>query len=132
MITDNLSRVFAVDQQRKPGVGRSRIISSAAAIAAFLIVSILGDVTKASAEPTFKNVPFVIVCVREGTAGFGYLSQVNKDGSAIYISMDGRRAMKLTAEGKTEKVPGMAIGSECVGKKIEDLRAEGLAIDFPK
>ena len=132
MITDSTLLRPAADWLNNRRTGMSRAIASAVLASAALFCAIGADADAANAEPAFKKLPFAIACARGSKVGLGYLNEVEEDGSAIYMSMDGRRAIKLTAEGKTKKVMGMASGAECVGKTIDELRAEGLTVGFPK
>ena len=121
----------AFDGQFQHEGDRSRTFSGTVAVLAFVVVSFLGGVTNASAQPNVKDFPLAIVCERDDEAIIGHLHKFDKDGNAIYMSVDGRRALR-TVEGKFENLPGVNLKGTCVGKTIQELRAEGMTVDAVK
>ena len=132
MITDRMSCAFVVDHHPPREISGSQTLARTVAIAIFTVVSFFGSAATASAEPSIKDFPLAIVCARGGVFKVGYLDYFLKDGSAVYLSQDGRRSLKLTAEGKIELPAGLAEGVDCVGKTIQELRAEGRAVGVLK
>jgi hypothetical protein len=81
-----------------------------------------------ASEPSFDDFPVLVRCELSGIQRAFYLSTIDQDGAAVYISPD-RQAGTITLKGKAEPVGGDWSGS-CAGKTIEQLRSTGQAYDL--
>lgn len=87
--------------------------------------------SKADAEgAAFKDFPFIIHCEYNEIHRAYYLSKVDADGMAIYMSPD-RQAGTITIHGSAKAIGQEASGS-CVGRTLEQLRSAGQAYEFPR
>ena len=72
--------------------------------------------------------PAVIVCSVAGKQNFAYLSAIEADGSAQYMSLTGAFAT-FDPEGQLNRPNQQAVG-DCAGKSIQDLRDAGQTREF--
>lgn len=85
--------------------------------------------TPALAEHVLGSLPLAIICERGSTKKLGYLAEIDKDGSATYLSANGRLALTVTPEGILKSPVDISLGSSCDGRTIEELRIDGKLID---
>ncbi|WP_245448944.1 hypothetical protein [Phyllobacterium sophorae] len=84
------------------------------------------DALHAQAEDaSFTDFPFLVHCEAAGVDHAFYLSKIDPDGVAVYISPD-RLAGTLTITGKAQLIGGEGSGN-CAGKTLEQLRSTGQA-----
>ena len=76
-------------------------------------------------EGSFDDFPFMVRCEVSGAHHAFYLSKIDPDGVAVYMTPD-RRAGTVTIDGKAQPVGGSGPGS-CSGKTLEQLRSAGQA-----
>ena len=95
-----------------------------------LVVAILA-VEGAVAQTALANYPLAIMCRGEQIARVGYLYEIKRDGSATYITPDGRLSVTLNVKGVLEKPPNRAAAGDCFGKTVDQLRANGNLIERP-
>jgi hypothetical protein len=74
--------------------------------------------------------PLVVFCEYEGIGHVYYLSQVNPDGLAVYMTPD-RQIGTITAIGTAQRISDDRSGS-CKDKTLSDLRSEGRAFDIAR
>ena len=78
-----------------------------------------------AAEGSFLDFPFLVHCELSGVDRAYYLSRIDPDGVAVYLTPD-NQAGTITIKGKAEPVGGDWAGS-CSGKTLEQLRSTGQA-----
>ena len=83
-----------------------------------------------ASEAAFSDFPFMVHCELNGIDRAYYLSKIDPDGVATYISPD-RQAGTITVSGEAKPVGGDWAGS-CSGKTLEELRAAGQAYDLQR
>ncbi|WP_424928124.1 hypothetical protein [Amaricoccus tamworthensis] len=76
----------------------------------------------------FSDFPFLIYCEYEKIGHAYYFSQLNPDGTAIFMTPDSQVGT-ITVNGVARRVDGQRSGS-CSGKTLADLRAEKRAFDL--
>jgi hypothetical protein len=79
-------------------------------------------------EAKITDFPLFVNCATGETKRLFYLSTLNGEGVAVYISPD-RQAGFITASGIAQPVSGDASG-DCGGKTLADLRNSGQAFDL--
>jgi hypothetical protein len=77
-------------------------------------------------DVTFTDFPFLVRCEVSGVHRAFYLSKIDADGVAIYISPD-NLAGKITINGAAEPAMGGEGPGNCSGKTLEELRSAGQA-----
>ena len=100
------------------------------ALPAIILVTACSGAGQAT-EDEIRKYPMAINCDRDGALRFGYLSEIRTDGSAVYHSVDGRRAAQLNTKGVLEPLTPMK-PTGCIGKSLDELRAEGRTVEFPR
>ena len=83
-----------------------------------------------AADVAIAEFPFQLSCDVGGALHVYYLSRIDKDGTAVYMT-PARQAGTITLTGKAKQVFGEMAGS-CVGKTLEQLRAAGQAYYLPR
>lgn len=83
-----------------------------------------------AADVSIADFPFLLSCEVGGALHAYYLSRIDKDGTAVYMT-PARQAGTITLTGKAKQVFGEMAGS-CVGKTLEQLRAAGQAQYLPR
>src|SRR4029079_6392933 len=78
-----------------------------------------------AAEGLFLDFPFLVHCELSGVDRASYLSRIDADGVAVYLTPD-NQAGTITIKGKAEPVGGDWAGT-CSGKTLEQLRSTGQA-----
>ena len=98
-------------------------------LAAALVGAFLSMATTAPAQQstTIGNLPFALICSKEDVTVIGYLSRVNADGSAVYMTTT-NIVVAVSAEGM---VNNRAEGT-CAGKSLDELRDSGQTRAFPE
>ncbi len=107
------------------------MLKHALATAAGALVVVILVVEGAVAQTALANYPLAIMCRGEQIARVGYLYEIKRDGSATYITPDGRLSVTLNANGVLEKPPNRAAAGDCYGKTVDQLRTNGNVIDRP-
>jgi len=77
-------------------------------------------------EVSFADFPFLIACEASGIQYAFYLSRIDRDGTAVYLTLTGQ-AGTITLDGTPKRVGGGGIASSCSGMTLEQLRAAGQA-----
>jgi hypothetical protein len=96
--------------------------------AAFTILSLSPVVSlqnAEAAEASFVDFPFLVHCALNGVDRAYYLSRIDTDGVAVYISPDDK-AGTITIAGTAKPIGGDWSGS-CSGKTLAELRSAGQA-----
>jgi hypothetical protein len=83
-----------------------------------------------AADVSIAEFPFLLACDVGGVLHAYYLSRIDKDGTAVYMT-PARQAGTITLTGKAKQVFGEMAGS-CVGKTLEQLRAACQAQYLPR
>ena len=98
-----------------------------ACVAAVLAVSAISTPTTATAQndTTIGNLPHARICAKDGVTVVGYLTRINADGSAVYMSPSG-----ILVEVSAEGVVDNRAGGTCSGKSLAELRDSGQAREF--
>jgi hypothetical protein len=88
--------------------------------------------TEAVAQTVPANFPLAIICWNERTQGWavGYLTTVNRDGSATYMPPGGNLAARVNARGVVDPPRNRPAVFDCGGKNLDELRAMGRVIEF--
>jgi hypothetical protein len=81
-------------------------------------------------EASFEDFPVLVRCELGGVVRAYYLSKIDPDGAAVYMSPD-NQAGTITITGKATPVGGEWSGS-CSGKTLEQLRTAGQAYDLQR
>jgi hypothetical protein len=76
------------------------------------------------------DLPLAVICFNKQTQTWavGYLTLVNKDGSATYIAGD--LSVTVTAKGVVQPPLDRPAGGDCFGKTLMELRAAGRVMEF--
>ena len=82
----------------------------------------------AAEQPSFTDFPILVQCELGGIQRAFYLSKIDADGVAVYISPD-RQAGTVTIHGTAQPMEGEWSGS-CKGKSLQELRQSGQAFDL--
>ena len=101
-----------------------------AAAVGFILELSSSIVAQAHSAQIAADFPNIITCEYKGMTHAFYLSRVDADGLATYITPS-RRAGTISVEG-TAKALGESIGGSCLGKTIQELRASGQAHDLSR
>ena len=83
--------------------------------------------TGAVAQTVPPNLPAAIMCYAESDQSWrvGYLSKVNKNGDAEYVSGNGKLSATLNPKGVVEAPTNRPAGVDCYGKTLAELRSNG-------
>ena len=76
------------------------------------------------------DLPLAVICFNEQTQTWavGYLTLVNKDGSANYIAGD--LSVTVNTKGVVQPPSDRPAGGDCFGKTLKELRAAGRVMEF--
>jgi len=90
--------------------------------------------TGAVAQTVPPNLPAAIVCYAQADQSWrvGYLSRVNKDGGATYMTPDGRLSATVNAKGAVAAPTNRPAGVDCYGKTLDELRSNGRILEFQR
>ena len=104
---------------------KARGVTIGTACAAILLsqLAILPNFPAHAQDGSFDDFPFRVPCEVGGTHHAFYLSKIDPDGVAVYMTPD-RRAGTVTIDGKAQPVGGNGPGS-CSSKTLEQLRSTG-------
>ncbi|MEM7021992.1 MAG: hypothetical protein AAF637_05285 [Pseudomonadota bacterium] len=80
--------------------------------------------TSVQAADEANSHPHVLVCEIKGTRHFAYLTRIDADGQAVYMTQSGQAA--IVPDGGAVTREG-AISGSCSGKTLEELVADGQA-----
>lgn len=88
--------------------------------------------TQAVSQTVAPNLPAAIMCYAEADQSWriGYLSKVNKNGDAEYVSGNGKLSATLNAKGVVEAPTNRPAGLDCFGKTLAELRSNGRVMEF--
>lgn len=88
--------------------------------------------TQVGAQTVPPNLPAAIMCYAEADQSWrvGYLSKVNKNGDAEYVSSNGRLSATLNAKGVVEAPTNRPAGVDCYGKTVAELRSNGRVMEY--
>ena len=90
----------------------------------------LGDwICRPNVSPDF---PLAVICFSEQTQTWriGYLQEVSKDGSAVYVAAAGHLRVTVNANGLVQPPSDRPPGVDCFGKTLKELRAEGRVVEL--
>ena len=95
---------------------------------------VLTLVTAAVAQTFPPNLPIAITCYVKPDQSWrvGYLHRVQSNGDAIYLSVDGKLAATVNAKGVVVMPTNRPATIDCYGKTLDELRANGRVMDFPR
>jgi hypothetical protein len=86
-----------------------------------------------SVAQTFPpDFPLAVICFSEQTQTWriGYLQEVSKDGSAVYVAAAGHLRVTVNANGLVQPPSDRPPGVDCFGKTLKELRAEGRVVEL--
>ena len=113
----------APSQQYRPV--RALVVIRRIAFAVLALLPSLSPHSAEAAEAAFLDFPFLVHCELNGVDRAYYLSRMDTDGVAVYISPD-NKAGTITIEGPAKPIGGDWSGS-CSGKTLEELKSAGQA-----
>ena len=98
-------------------------------LVATMTFAILGAATTAFAQnnSAIGNLPLALICAKEGVTAIAYLSRVNADGSAIYMT-----PTDIFVGVSPEGVVDNRADGTCSGKTLAQLRESGQTRAFPE
>ena len=102
-------------------------------LAATVVASVLLTLaTGSSVAKTVPDFPLAVICFSEQTQTWriGYLQEVSKDGSAVYVAVAGHLRVTVDANGLVQPPSDRPPGVDCFGKTLKELRAEGRVVEF--
>jgi hypothetical protein len=102
-------------------------------LAATAVASVLVTLATGSVAQTFPpDFPLAVICFSEQTQTWriGYLQDVSKDGSAVYVAAAGHLRVTVNANGLVQPPSDRPPGVDCFGKTLKELRAEGRVVEF--
>jgi hypothetical protein len=112
----------------KPVAQSAHLLARKSCEGAFITVLLAG--VPAWSQVPATDFPLVVFCEYKGIGHAYYLSQVNPDGVAVYMTPD-RQVGTITAQGTAQRISDEQSGT-CEGKTLSDLRAEGRAFDIAR
>jgi hypothetical protein len=85
-----------------------------------------------SLAQTVPDLPVSIMCYAEADHSWrvGYLSRVDQNGDAQYVSAAGKLSATLNSKGVLESPTNRPGGVDCYGKTLAELRAKNRTLDF--
>lgn len=94
-----------------------------------LVLALLSGSAMATAQENnlTGDLPHALFCGKAGFTVVGYLTRVNADGSAVYMTPTGI-VMEVSADG----IAGGRSEGNCSGKSMSELRANSQTRDFAK
>jgi hypothetical protein len=94
--------------------------------------TVVAFATATVAQTVPPNLPAAIMCYAEPDQSWrvGYLSKVNKNGDAEYISANGKLSATLNAKGVVEAPTNRPAGVDCYGKTLDEMRSKGRVMEF--
>jgi hypothetical protein len=99
-----------------------------AASIVFIVASSPVFVTEARSAQITDKFPFLITCEYKGMVHAFYLSRVDAEGVATYVTPS--RLAGTISVGGTAKALGEPSGGSCLDKTLDELRASGQALDL--
>jgi len=96
-----------------------------------VLVTLATGVVAQSAPP---EMPLAVICWNERAKTWmvGNLSTIKEDGTATYMSTDGRLSVRVNAMGAVELPANRPANLDCYGKTIDQLRAMGRVSEFQR
>jgi hypothetical protein len=94
-------------------------------VSQILLIATTSNVRAQTEDGVFKKWPLAWICDRDSVKLVAYLSAINEDGSAIYVSATGNRAVVVSADGIIH-VKNDQTG--CDGMSLEELQSAGLTV----
>jgi hypothetical protein len=96
------------------------------------VILTLATATAAQTFPT--NLPIAITCQNQQDKSWrvGYLYKVDANGVAIYMAADAKLSTTVNAKGIVETPTNRLGRLDCYGKTLDELRANGRLMDFPR
>jgi hypothetical protein len=112
---------------QKGGIVRKLLLAVTAVTSTFVAFA-----TATVAQTVPPNLPAAIMCYAEPDQSWrvGYLSKVNKNGDAEYISANGKLSATLNAKGVVEAPTNRPAGVDCYGKTLDEMRSKGRVMEF--
>ena len=105
---------------------RGLVFSTSVLILTLSLSSAIFSFQAHAKDVSFVDFPFLVRCEVSGVHRAFYLSKIEADGVAIYISPD-NLAGKVTINGAAEPAMGGEGPGNCSGKTLEELRSAGQA-----
>ena len=101
-------------------------------LAATAVASVFVTLATGSVAKTVPDFPLAVICFSEQTQTWriGYLQEVSKDGSAVYVAAAGHLRVTVNANGLVQPPSDRPPGVDCFGKTLKELRAEGRVVEF--
>jgi hypothetical protein len=86
------------------------------------------------AQTAPPNVPIAVICYIEQNQSWrvGYLYRINQNGDAEYLTADGKLGATLNAKGVVLAPANRPAVLDCIGKTIDELRANGRVMDIQR
>ena len=100
----------------------------ATVLSAVALLGLMGAAPVVRAADKPPKVPHMIMCQIKGAWVVAYLDRVNADGSASYLSVNRRRAAKISMDSVMQGTDMAA--TSCRGKTLKQLIADGQAFYF--
>jgi len=103
-------------------------------LAAVTALSMLVGLPTKSVAQTAPDLPQAVICWSASGQVWrvGYLSQVNNDGTANYLSPGGQLSVMVSAKRIVEDPENRAGEVDCYGKTIDELRGMGRTVEFQR
>jgi hypothetical protein len=86
------------------------------------------------AQTAPPNVPIAVICYVEQNQSWrvGYLNRINQNGDAEYLTANGKLGATLSAKGVVLAPANRPAVMDCIGKTVDELRANGRVMDFQR
>jgi hypothetical protein len=90
--------------------------------------------TGAVAQTVPPNLPAAIICYAQADQSWrvGYLSRINKNGDASYMTPNGRLSAMVNAKGVVAAPTNRPAGVDCYGKTLDELRSNSRVLEFQR
>jgi len=100
-------------------------------VAAVISVLIILATESANAQKVPPELPLAITCWNQQnqTWRVGYLQSIKEDGTATYVTPDGRLSNTVNAKGVVEPPTNRPAAIDCYGKTLDQLRSMGRVIE---
>ena len=98
------------------------------------IISMVVTFATATVAQTVPNVPIAVFCYAQQDKEWrvAYLSKVNENGDAVYVSANGRIGATINANGVVLPLTNQRAGTDCYGKTLDELRSNGRVMEFQR
>jgi hypothetical protein len=95
---------------------------------------LLSLATGTIAQTAPPNVPIAVICYIEQNQSWrvSYLNRIDQNGDAQYSTADGKLGATLSAKGVVLAPANRPATLDCIGKNVDELRANGRVMDFQR